>query len=50
MGRHFVHLFFARYNYNHEVKDDEIGKECSTYGIRIMHIKFWWRSWKERDN
>jgi hypothetical protein len=33
MRRHFVHLFFAKYNYNHEVKGDEMSKEYSTYEI-----------------
>jgi hypothetical protein len=35
---------FAKCNYNDEVKDDEMGRACST------HVGFWWESQKEGDH
>jgi hypothetical protein len=33
------------------VKEDEMGKECSTNtGRRGIHIGYWWESQKERDH
>jgi hypothetical protein len=41
---------FAKYNYeNDQVKDDCMGRACSTKGWRRrMHIGYWWESQKER--
>jgi hypothetical protein len=37
-------------NYN-EVKDEEMGRACSTTGReKGMHTKFWWGSQKERGH
>jgi hypothetical protein len=37
------------YYYNEQVKEDEIGEECSTHG-REMHTKFWQEDLNERDH
>jgi hypothetical protein len=31
------------------MKEDEMGRECSTNGGGGMHIGYWWESQKESD-
>jgi hypothetical protein len=35
---------------NDQVKEDEMGRECSTHGRRGIHAEFLWGSKKERDD
>jgi hypothetical protein len=35
---------------NLQVKEDEMGRACSTNGERGMHIGYWWESQEERDH
>jgi hypothetical protein len=32
------------------VKEDEMGRECSTNGVIGIHIRYWWENQKERDH
>jgi hypothetical protein len=42
--------FFAKYNYNDQVKEGEMGRACKhEWGRRGMHVGFWWKSQKEGD-
>lgn len=42
---------FAEYNYNDQVKEVEMGRECSMHGGgRGMHTGFRWQGQKERDH
>jgi hypothetical protein len=45
-------VFFAKCNYNDEVKEDERGKACSTHGRKEewMHIGFGRKWQKEREH
>jgi hypothetical protein len=36
-----LHHLIARYNYNDEIKQDEIGRTCRTQ--RRMHARFCWK-------
>jgi hypothetical protein len=40
--------FFAKYNYNDQVKRDKMGRACRMNGGRRgMRIDYWWKSQKE---
>jgi hypothetical protein len=44
-------VLFAKYNYNDQVKEGEMGRASSTNGgKRGMHIGYWWESQKEMDH
>jgi Ca2+/Na+ antiporter len=43
-------FLFPKYNYNYQVKEDEIGKACRMNGGRRgKHIGYWWEIQKKRD-
>jgi hypothetical protein len=42
--------FFAKYNWNDQVKEGEMDSTCSMQGERGMHTWFWWESQMERNS
>jgi hypothetical protein len=32
------------------VKEDEMGRACSTNGGRELHVGYWWENQKEKDH
>jgi hypothetical protein len=46
-----LHLHSAINFYEwYQIKEDEMGRACSTNGGGGMHIGYWWGSQKERDH
>jgi hypothetical protein len=43
-------VLFVRYNFNYQVKNDEIGRACSMLGGRSIRIGFCLDSQKEIDH
>jgi hypothetical protein len=41
---------FVKYNYNNQVKKDEMGTTCNTNGMQRNAYRHWWESQKERDH
>jgi hypothetical protein len=43
----FMICTLAKYNYNSQVKEDEMGRTCSTYDRRGMNIGYRWEKQKD---
>jgi hypothetical protein len=39
-----LHIFFSKYNYSAQFKEDKVDRACSTNGRRGMHVGYWWES------
>jgi hypothetical protein len=48
--RSFITCAFAKYNWNDQVKENEMGRLYSKNGENMMHIGYWWESQKERNH
>jgi hypothetical protein len=48
--RSFIACMYSSASIIGMIKEDEMGRECSTNGGREMHVRFLWKSRKERDH
>jgi hypothetical protein len=48
--RNFITYTLTKCNYNDQIKEDEMGRTCSTHERREMHRRFRWKSQEKRDH
>jgi hypothetical protein len=40
-------VLLTKHDWKDQVKEDEMGRTCSTNGEKIVHVGYWWESQKK---